>query len=255
MMCARLDQVQVSLDQLGKALEQLLVRQIAGDYAVLASAMDRLRDVSEEFDGYRRFTEEMRLRLALAEKDLNVLHHKYAFLSKRPAGSELGANLAVSDIEFFTVSGLADVQVDRLRLKLALQDNPDDAWRRVSVLNSKIDQYERSFRKLLEEDSVSEYRKDLQDSVDSMRWWNRNVLERGTRKAKEAEIERIESGPEHRLETFKLYIAKWLDDLASNNDVGQSRTVIFYREDGGRGDLNAYYTDDWQFKGQDSKAS
>ncbi len=161
MTCARLDQVQASLDQLAKAVEQLLLRQTADDYATLVSALGRLRDLSEEFDGCRRFTDEMRIRLALAERDLNVLHHKYVFLLKRPVASEFDANLAPSDVEFFTAASLADIQIDRLRLKLALQDNPDDAYRRISTLNAKMDDHEKSFRGLLENDSVRDYREHL----------------------------------------------------------------------------------------------
>lgn len=250
MTCARLDQVQASLDQLAKAVEQLLVRQTADDYATLVSAMGRLRDLSEEFDGCRRFTDEMRIRLALAEKDLNVLHHKYAFLLKRPVASELDANLAPSDVEFFTAASLADIQIDRLRLKLALQDNPDDAYRRISTLNAKMDDHEKSFRDLLENDSVRDYREHLQNSVDSMGWWKKNVFDRGARMGKEAEIDRVQSGPERRLASLRLDISEWSDDLASQEDVGQKQAIIYYRENGGHGDLKAYYTSDWQLQKQ-----
>ena len=130
---------------------------------------------------------------------------------------------------------LADIQVDRLRLKLALQDNPDDAYRRISTLNSKINDYEKYFRDLLKKDSVSEYREHLQNTVDSMGWWNRNVVERGARKKKEAEIGRIQSGPERRNESLQSSIAQWSDNLASQKDVGQKQAIIYYRENGGRG--------------------
>ncbi|GEM_PF-3891440 len=250
MICARLDQIRSSLDQLAKAVEQLLVHQTANDYATLVSALGRLRDVSEEFDGCRRFTDDMRMRLALAESDLNLLHHKYAFLLKRPVGAEFEANLAPSNIEFFTAASLADIQIDHLRLKLALQDNPDDARRRFSALTSRIDDYEKSFRDLLKKDSIEEYRKRLQNSVGRMGWWKRNVFRRRTRMEREAEIDRIQSGPERSLVTLRPYISKCLDDLASLKDVGQKQAIIYYRENGGRGDLKAYYTSDWQLQEQ-----
>ena len=250
MTCARLDQIQGSLDQLAKVVEQLLVRHTADDYAALASALGRLRDVSEEFDGCRRFTDDMRTRLALAERDLNVLRQKYAFLLKRPVGSELEANLALSDIELFTAASLADIQIDYLRSKLALQDNPDDAYRRFSALNSRINDYEKSFRELLENDAIEEYREDLQNSVDGMGWWKRNVSWRGARMEKEAEMERIQSGPERSLVTLRSHISELLDDLASQKDVGQKQAIVYYRENGGRGDLKAYYTSDWQLQEQ-----
>lgn len=58
------------------------------------------------------------------------------------------------------------------------------------------------------------------------------------------------AGPERSLATLRPYIAEWLDDLASQKDVGQKQAIIYYRENGGRGDLKAYYTSDWQLQEQ-----
>lgn len=192
----------------------------------------------------------MKMRLALAERDMNVLHHKFAFLLKRPVGSEADANLAASDIESFIAASLADLQIDRLRLKLALQDNPDDAFRRNSTLTSRMDDTEKSFRDLLRNDSVRKYREHLQSSVEGMGWWRRNVLRRGARKEIEAEIDRIQSGPESRLAALLPNVSEWLDDLASQKDVGQKQAIIYYRENGGHGDLKVYYTSDWELQEQ-----
>ena len=87
MMSVRFDQIQASLDQLATAVEQLLMREVAEDYGIFLSAMDRLRDIAAEFDECRRFTAEMKIRLALVERDVNVLHHKYNVLSTRPVDS------------------------------------------------------------------------------------------------------------------------------------------------------------------------
>ena len=120
MMAARFDQIHTALNQLAKAVEELLAREIAGDYGILRSALERLRDIGAEFDGCRRFTDEMKIRLALVERDVNILHHKYDILSTRRVDSTLRATLAVSDINLFTLSSLADIYVDHLRLKTRL---------------------------------------------------------------------------------------------------------------------------------------
>ena len=82
MMSVRFDQIQTSLDQLGEAVEQLLKRETAGDCGILLSAMKRLQDISAEFNESRLFTGEMKIRLALVENDVNILHHKYDILLK-----------------------------------------------------------------------------------------------------------------------------------------------------------------------------
>ena len=254
MMSVRFDQIQASLNQLATAVEQLLMREVAEDYGILLSAMARLRDIGGEFDECRRFTEEMKIRLALVERDVNVLHHKYNVLSTRPVDSVPGAALAVPDMHLFTISSLADLQVDRLRLKLALQDNPNDVSRSFSMLNSKVDRHETSFRALLDKDSVQGYQEQLKESVDGMSWWKRNVFATGERRQKEKDITstarmrfaRI-AGQEQSVDNLRLNIAHWSQDLAGR-DAGQEQSVVYYRENAGKGNVKAYYTRDLQLE-------
>ena len=246
MMAARFDQIHSSLDQLARAVEELLVREIAGDYGILRSALERLRDIGAEFDGCRCFTDEMKIRLALVESDVNILHHKYDILSTRRVDSTLRAALAVSDVNLFTLSSLADISVDHLRLKLALQDNPGDVNRSFSALNNKIDRYETAFRDLLEEDSVRDYQKELQDSVEGMGWWKKNVFAGKEHSEAESGIKKIHEIRSDHLVELRLNIARWSEDLASGKDAGQDQAVVYYREQDGKGALKAYYTSDLQ---------
>ncbi len=244
MMAARFDQIHTALNQLAKAVEELLVREIAGDYGILRSALERLRDIGAEFDGCRRFTDEMKMRLALVESDVNMLHHKYDILSTRRVDSTLRAELAVSDLNLFTLSSLADIYVDHLRLRLALQDNPVDVDRSFAALNAKIDRYETAFRALLEEDSVRGYQKELQDSVEGMSWWKKNVFAGKESSEAEADINKIHELRADRLIELRLNLARWSEELAQGRDPGPEQAAVYYREKDGRGALKAYYTSD-----------
>ena len=246
MMAARFDQIHTALNQLAKAVEELLVREIAGDYGILRSALERLRDVGAEFNGSRRFTDEMKMRLALVESDVNMLHHKYDILSTRRVDSTLRAELAVSDLNLFTLSSLADIYVDHLRLKLALQDNPGDANRSFAALNAKIDRYETAFRDLLTEDSVRGYQKELQDSVEGMGWWKKNVFAGREHSEAESGIKKIHEIRADRLVELRLNLARWSEELARGRDPGPDQAAVYYREEEGRGALKAYYTSDLQ---------
>ena len=251
MMSARFDQIQLSLEQLARAVEQMLKREVAGDYGILLSAMERLRDIEAEYSESRRFTEEMKIRAAIAERDVNVLHHKYDILSTRRIGSLVDAKLAATDIDLFTVSSLADIQVDGLRLKLALQDNPDDVVRSLSMLNAKINRYEGSFSNLLKNDSVQRYRDELQESVDSMGWWTRNVFARKQGKQAEQEIEETRAIHESDLEPVRLNIARWSEHLKLGKDSGHEQSVWYYRGRNGEEDLKAFYTSDWKLQARE----
>ena len=65
MISARFDRVKLSLDRLMKAVAALLKRELAEDFGLVLSANERLQDITEEFAGSRRFTDEMKIRLAL----------------------------------------------------------------------------------------------------------------------------------------------------------------------------------------------
>ena len=251
MMSARFDQVQFSLDRLADAVGELLQRELAEDYGILFSAMERLRDITCEFQECLRFTEEMKIRLALVERDVSSLHHKYHSISIRDITSVTSAGLTPSDQHLFMLSRLADVYVDKLRLKLALQDNPDDVTRSFSALNDKLDRYEKEFRELLSADSVRAYQKQLESSVEGMGWWKRNVFARGDKGKKEQEIDSLKEIRTKQLGLARLNIARWSADFASGRDAGHEQSVVYYRDRDSKGDLKAYYTSDLRFEPQE----
>ena len=65
MISARLDRIQEVLIQLTSLTRQLLAQEIAEDCAVLVSAMDRVQDISDEFGGCGRFTDEIERRVSV----------------------------------------------------------------------------------------------------------------------------------------------------------------------------------------------
>ena len=152
-MSTRFGRMQRTLDELSQVLEQILKRDLAEDHGRFLSAMDRLRDIHGEFQEGLKFTDEMKMRLVLVERDVNVLRHKYGSLTTGEVKSGIGAKLSPFDIQMFVKSSIVDLRVNGLRLKLALQDNPVDVKRSLSSLNGKMVQYEGEFRQLLENNS------------------------------------------------------------------------------------------------------
>ena len=138
MMLARFDQVQVSLNKLMEAVFELLKREIAGDYGLMRSANERLQDITGEFEESRKFTDDMKIRLALVERDLSSVMHKYDVIAHEKIAGDLAASLAPIDQHIFALSAIANLHVERLRLRLSLQENPDDLRRSVDSLNGKI---------------------------------------------------------------------------------------------------------------------
>ena len=237
--CARLDRLQVSLERIESVVRQLLAQELAEDSALLVSAMERLQDISDEFVGCGWFTEEMKIRLALAERDLNVLHHKYEILSGLEVDKQTPAELRVLYTRLFAMASIADVRADRLRFKLALQDNPGDLKRRIVMLDSKIKLYEESFRYLSEENPMQQHRDALQEAVDGMGYLMKKIFAKHKFSKTTAEIDEINKKMEQIQEILSSPV-----DSQSGNGPEQQPLLVCYREQNGKGDLKAFYTDD-----------
>lgn len=247
MISVRFDRLQSSLDKLAGMIREALKREVAEDYGEVLSAIARLQDIASEFDESRRFTDEMKIRLALVERDLGAVHQKYDILIggslSRTAGTT-AVELAPVDQHLYALSGIASIYVDRQRLRLALQDNPDDLVRSVKALNGKVRLTRERFRKLLEDNPLVEYQKDVARALDDMDWWERNLSESGRRQQLEEVLQRTKDIRNDQLTMVLLALQSWSDSVAESSDQGLRQSVIYYRGDGGNGELKAYYTAD-----------
>ena len=223
--CARVDKLQESVEQLAGWVQELLAQGFAEDCGILVSALERVQDISEEFDRSGRFTDEIKIRLALAERDLNVLHHKYQILTEQVVHDRVAVDLAVLRTRLFALSSLADIQVDRLRLLLAVQSNPVDVTRRVFTLDSKIKRYEALFSYLSQENPVILHQEKLQKIVDDMGWWKKNVFSTKEFSQTKAAID-----------TAAAKVEQIQEILESGAD--QKTSIVYYRERNGKGDLS-----------------
>ena len=152
---ARLDRMQRALDELCQSIERVRHLMESEDRARFESAAAQLDDIGSQFEQGRRFTEGMKIGLMLAKGSVNHLRRKFGHLARREIRSESDARMAVSDIELFVLSSLADLRADVLHLHLALQDDPQYAERRVAMLRRKVDECANTFRTLLESDPLA----------------------------------------------------------------------------------------------------
>ena len=258
MMSVRFDRLQSSLDRLLGMIKEVLKRELAEDYGEILSAVTRLQDISSEFDESRKFTDEMKIRLALVERDLSTVHHKYDIL----VGESLSAQETVAGIEpaglrmkmtpidqhVYALSGVASLYVDRQRLRLALQDNPDDVVRSIRALNRRVQQIRQRFSNLLENNPLVQYQDELNRSLEQMGWWDRNVSARNQAKMLEKTSELATQIKVDDLAPVLSSMQSWSDSLAGLGDEGLRHSVVYYRGEQGTGELKAYYTEDLQLR-------
>ena len=188
----------------------------------------------------------MKIRLALAERDLDVLHHKYEILSGLEVDDQAGVELGVFRTQLFAMSSIANIRVDRLRFKLALQDNPEYVARRLSMVNSKIAVYEASFEYLSENAPLKQHKDELQKAVDGMGFLMKKVFARQKFKKTIAEIE----ATAEKVKQIQEILSSPVDP--KSDDSLEPQHFVCYREQNGKGDLKAYYTADLKLVAQEA---
>ena len=249
MICARLDRVQRSLGRLFEAVE--VVRRLldAEDYAKFESAAEQIDEIRSEFEHLRRFSGDVKFKLAMVASDVKVLHKKYGRLVARDINSEDDARLLVSDLNRFFLASLHDIQVDLLRLHLALQDEPDFVEFRRVHLREKIERYGNDFRQILDDDRVGAFHRNLKDEMAKSRW-HRRVPARlrlpfGSKLAKRIGNVRAVRNDYN---SIRARIRRWTDAFDSATDESRKQTIVIYRNLDGERTLHAYHTRDLQLQ-------
>ena len=185
----------------------------------------------------------MRIKLALVKRDVKHLRQKYGRLVTRHIDSEDDARSAVSELNRFFRASLYDLQVDLLRLYLALQDDPDFVELRQSRLREKIERYGKDFRQILDDDRVAAYHRKLKGDLAKSkwrwlpdRWWPPfgSELLSTTRRGRAVRND---------FNSTRARIQGWIDafeDAADEREQG----VVFYRELHGARAVRGWYTRD-----------
>lgn len=262
MMSVRFDQIQEQLKQTYKLVETLLIRDIAADYGTIYSGKERLADIEAEFSESRRFTQEMKMRLVMAEQDISAIRWKYHILGNMEMSKQLSTKK--SNVACYVQSSILDLWVENLRLKLSLQDNPDDVQRKSTVLADKISRYEDEFQQLLKNYNrqVEDYRVDLELSQKKLKGikdlGKRILFNKKAKAERDAETEAkmqdkrsVSTNIEQGIETMQGMDKQMeeIDKQMTEIEEGvKNYSVLWHREDGGKGELKSYYTNDIALK-------
>ncbi len=237
---ARFDRIEKTLAGLAKGVDRLLANSIAETGARFLSAWERVADIHEEYLNGPGFTDEMKMRLVLAEKDVKLLRHKHHALATAKIRHVDAVKHSVSQRRLFAAATVLDAQVNQLRLFLALQDNPGDVEGRLSALRMKIEKYEADFRTLTEHDPIEDFRAELNQSMDGMGFLKKHLLGQG--KAIRGQLHDLEHALEPESQEDQA------DPQQAGADPAQDYSILFWRDDNGAGELKAWYTDDYRIE-------
>lgn len=238
MMCARLDRAQEALGRLHEVVERVRRLLDADDYARFEAAAERIDEIRSEFEQCRRLASDVPDRLARIDHDVGVLRAKYGLMTAEPVDSEEAAEAAVSDLNRFFLASLYDVQIDLLQLYLAIQNDSDVVEFRQSRLEEKIGRYGEDFRKVLEDDRVGAYHRELKENLSKSGWWLLRRLGLGEAEARLQRVRAIRKD----LNAGQARIHRWVEASEAVTDESRRQAVVIYLEAEGKQPLRAYHT-------------
>ena len=260
MMSVQFRRLQSSLGSLTVAIHYLLERAVNEDYAQVLSAIARLQEIARECEGSRRFTDEAKIRLALVERDLSVARYRHALAIEEPgtrqdegsadASAELRMHAMPAQKYLYALSSVAGVHVEGLRLQLAVLENSDGLADRVDALDESVRAFIRDADNLVREDELERYREGLHNSLEEMRWWQRNILQRELAKALADKAERAGAIRDNEMALVRDAITGWSEAMEARDERARKQSIVYYRDNNGEGEPQAYYTDELRLEPQ-----
>lgn len=245
------------LKKMESKLDRLLQRTEAIYIGELISASSRLESIEQEFQLTRSFTSDTMLRLSLVEDKVNPIFERYKYLFE---AAEIDKSLTSEDLKFKKadaslgiVLSILDLRIDVLRLKLYLQEAPGFLEQANQNLNSKIETYQ-DFWKSVESShlQVEEVTIELDEAIQSMNWYQRNVpnwLFGKRRERKELEwqslsLRNLNTHEQAKQSREQIEGAQDISKLISESlqgNVATEQSIIYWQDQDG---IHSYYTND-----------
>jgi hypothetical protein len=213
----------------------------------LMSAAEITRDLEDEYVFTKRFTPGMLSRLALAEFESNALLNRYEFKYRcdmqqlkmpKPVCDEL-----IQDTYGMILSSITCLQINELRLKAVLQEEPEYLERAQQRLNERISEYNALWHELQEvsreiKDEYIETTKKMNDSaffVQALPW---NWSDGRTRRDKANKILEVSTSFD---ETFSEPLKNIIECNKPKNEDMQETKLLYWQDEFGE---HSFFTDD-----------
>ncbi len=237
-----------------KSIERLIIRHEATFLGEIISAGNRLNDLNQEFAVTNQFSNEMIIRLSLIESKINPLFERYRYLYE---SKNVNKYLSAEDVSFkqtdaylAVVLSILDLQLDVMRLKLSIQENPGYMSYSAKSLVEKVENYSKLWKNIENSPKkIKELSKELNSTVDSMNWWSKNIPSwlggnRNERIKTEKEIKKINNiNSVDKAQELTKTISNATDFGNSLKELTNEKpmSLIYWEDSNGK---HSYYTND-----------
>lgn len=229
----QLSKINARLDSLQRTIESIQIRQQANSYGRLKSALLTLEDLEEEHRHIGRFSNDMVMRLSLASQEIQAIYFEYGFMINRfkekseeiinrsekkrgavAANTLLGeeSNSYLFDANIFMMAAKASLISSKAWLTHDLEHVPEYAGYRMADLQQEIATLQEIVSPLT---IIEELQEHAENCFNEMKWFNRNITNRGLGRAihKRSEI----------LETEK-------NNTAVENEQNSAQSLLIWKD-------------------------
>jgi hypothetical protein len=197
---SQLQKINARLDSLQRGIERLTFRQQARTLGQLAAAVATLEDLSEQFRASGSFSNDMIVRLALADRDIQSALAEQRFLVQRfeelasrlvrdTSGKEgaVKANQILKeeatefllDAKILTTASKASLLSSQAWLRHDLEHNPRNVGRRLKDLEQEIEEARDIVNPLMALDELAGHAKKC---IEEMNWFQKRIFNRSLAK-------------------------------------------------------------------------
>lgn len=254
MIIKQFESINKRLANIEKTLNRILQRNEATFIGEIISVSYRLNSIEKEFSITNYFTQDMIIRLAIAENIINTLFERYRFLYESITldNKILSEDISILQMDaiLVTVLSILDLRVDILRIKLYIQENPAFMEESINQLIDKVENYKILWNNIEESPKkIESITQSMSKAIDDLNWWKKQMPEwifgmRKTRKESERNINEINERNLY-LNTDEMTSGAREALKIGNNILDQmqdKQDILIYWEDSNG--IHSYYTDE-----------
>ena len=223
------------LDAIKGSIDKMLARQEVTKVAELFAAVHIVDEIYLQYDQAGRFSTDMLIRLALAERDTMIMSRRYEMLEDSEAGGSSSNDFASYDTYCTMLASFLNLRVNYLRTCVDIQENPQFVQRSSESFAMLLKENINLWNKLLHKSD--KMKSDIEESAARLK--NVKGLQKITQMSKEKELSRKKDEYTAAMEKERVILKDFhaLIDLAKQISETAGKqvppTLIYWRDDEG----------------------
>lgn len=223
------------LDAIKGSIDKMLSRQEVTKVAELFAASSIVDEIYLQYDQAGRFSTDMLIRLALAERDASILSRRYEMLENSESKNSSTNNLANYDTFCTMLASFLNLRVKYLRTSVDIQENPQFIQRSSESFTALVKNEINLWDKLL--NKSEKMKSDIEEIETQLE--NARGLQKIAQRPKEKELSRKKDEYANALEIERVILKDFHTLIDSAKQISETTitqslpTLVYWRDDEG----------------------